>query len=372
MSLNIASITEGQYTTAIGCFEENIEDSNTTKFVCRIENCLRSYNDKSACIRHVRINHVEIYNTLQQQKRKLIVSQTFDLELRVKVNPRDIIDACIELIVVNALPLKFVEFPAFRKLLEPYLISLKSQGINLIINRRNVKKCIEDKAAKVKKSITLEVQNRLVSVMIDIATRYNRSILGISICYMKEGRIVVRSIGMHPLHFSATAENIVLTIKRNLMEYEIQLDQVASITSDNGRNIIKAVAKLDECYQQQQESDRHDNDEYIDPDIFDDDYYENLLDRVRSSFDEVNYTQMIHGLSCGAHCFHLVVTRAIKKNSIFELLLQKCRRLVKKLRTPTMRALISNAGNNTAIIDIETRWNSIFSMVSKTCVCIII
>lgn len=228
-----------------------------------------------------------------------------------------------------------------------------------------IRESIEKRASAVKKCIIRAAKTKILSLMIDIATRYNRAVLGISICYMDEGKIVIRSIGMTPLHFSHMAENIFNMIKQKLLEYEISLDQVISATSDNGKNIVKAVTKLDDNYQQYLANDLIDNDEYIDPEIFDETYYDNILDQVRSSFNGVAYTNMIHGISCGAHCLHLVVTHAITRTEEINLLVSKCRRLVKKLRTPTMRAVIGGAGNNMAIIDVETRWNSIFSMVSS-------
>lgn len=283
MTLNLAIIIEKKYTSAIQCFAA--EDVR-----CDIENCGKKYADKSGCIRHLRLHHRTIFNVIKQsQKQPPIISPELELELRVQVNPKEIINACVELIVMHALPLKVVEYPAFRKLLDPYTIALRNQGINLVINPRNIRKCIEEKAAKVKKCIILAAKKNILSVMVDIATRYNRSLLGVNICYMDNGKIIARTIGMHPLHFSHTAENIAAVIKQNLEEYEILLDQVVSVTSDNGRNIIEAVSELDDCYQHHL---TNDNDEYIDPDIFDAEYYEHILSQVRSSFNEVFYTNI--------------------------------------------------------------------------------
>lgn len=39
------------------------------------------------------------------------------------------------------------------------------------------------------------------------------------------------------------------------------------------------------------------NDEFIDHDIFDNEYYESLVAEVQSMFEEINETNLIHGIS---------------------------------------------------------------------------
>lgn len=368
MALNVENITHQKYSTFIQCFEENVENDKKL-YVCCVEMCRKSYCDKSGAIRHLRINHKDIFEVIKESKSgDLINSQFSALDIRVKVIPEEIINACVNLIAVNGLSISFVEYPAFQKILHPYITALGKNGINLVINRHNMVKHIQQKAIHLKEKIKLRIKNKVLHLMVDIASRYNRSILGINISYMIDGKINIDTIGMHPLRFSHTAENIVRIITQNLLEYDIRMEQIFSVTSDNGRNIIKAVSLLDQRYQEQKEKDDDDllsNEEYIDPDIFDENYYENILNQVRASFDGANttYTDMIFGISCAAHCLHLVVTHAIEKTGQIGHLLGKCRAVAKKLRTPSMRTLLRSAGHNMMILDIETRWNSIFSMV---------
>lgn len=105
------------------------------------------------------------------------------------------------------------------------------------------------------------------------------------------------------------------------------------------------------------------DDEHIDVDIFDEDYYEDLLLKVTDMFPGALHTGIIHGVSCAAHCIHLIVTHAINETPGTQALIDKSRILAKKLRTPTLRAIMKNEGWNMAVIDVVTRWNSIFTMV---------
>lgn len=152
----------------------------------------------------------------------------------------------------------------------------------------------------------------------------------------------------------------------------LTLENIFSVTTDNGANLLKAVALLDEDYQKEYnvpsaslcENEYESNsDEDIDPEIFDDDYYTDLLNNIRSEFNSLAYSNLIMGLSCAAHCLHLVVMKAIGKSETMKLLLYKVRELVKKLRTPTFRNHITGRGLNQPIIDVVTRWNTIYLMV---------
>lgn len=151
------------------------------------------------------------------------------INLHVRINPADLWSACIDLVTVNALPLSVVEYPAFKRILFPYIFALHRQGIELIINRQNIKKRIERRAQQIKEVIMSQVKNKMISILVDIASRFNRSVLGINIAYMIDGKICIRSIGMHTLRFSHTAVNIVNIIKKNLEEFQIGLNQVIDL-----------------------------------------------------------------------------------------------------------------------------------------------
>lgn len=373
MGFDIGEIISKDFKQSIQCFDIRENENKKAIFSCCVDNCDKKYTDKSAAIRHIRTGHKEIYNAINTNK----VNQTNKaqmnptLELRVRVNPKEIVNACVDLITVNALPLSALEYPAFKKILEPYVIALKLKGIDLIINRRNIKDEINKRALKIKKLIKREVRHKMVSIMTDIASRYNRSILGVNVAYMVSGQIKVRTLGMHVIRCSQTAKNIVNIIKMDLSEYGIQLKQVMSVTTDNGKNFIKAVSLLDLDFQaahvalhESNDLDGSDDDDsHIDEDIFDSNYYEDLLAKVRAEFEESCYTDMIHGIACAAHCLHLVIINAIKKTNSIKLLLDKSRSLAKKLRTPKIRALLESSNLNAATIDVVTRWNSLYSMV---------
>lgn len=383
MAISIDHIINHKFKQFIDCFGRKAiavaENEFVYKFACMIENCKSEYSDKSGAIRHLRKHHPEIHKAIDENKLNTELTENELvkklIEVRVKVNPEDIWNACVDLVTINSLPLSFVEYAGFKKILNPYVTSLKLKGIDLTINRVNIKDRIAIKATEIKNMISDEIKHKVVSLMIDIATRYNRSILGINVSYMFNHEICIRTIGMPVLQSTHTSSNVVTIIKQKLSDFGIDLQQIISITSDNGKNMIKSIALLDAEYQKEknlaeeaeyvgENIEEDSNDENIDPEIFDMDYYSDLLANVRSAFNnDILYTDLIHGISCAAHCLHLVITKAIQKCLDTQQLIEKCRQLCKKLRTPTFRSMLSLNKCKQAKVDVNTRWNSSYTMV---------
>lgn len=378
--ISIESVRDDQIQNYICCFSLSLSDElGKLVYFCRVDACVNSYVDKSGAIKHLRVHHKNVYTAIRQNKNDFVnagTEKTETFDIRVKVNLMDIRNACVDLIVFHAMPLCAVEYPAFKRILQPYLTALERQGINLAINIKNMKDLIDERSDAVRQVIKKEVQNRLVCLMIDIATRYNRSLLGVSIAFRVDGQTNIRTIGMHILRISHTGKNISDIVKQNLSEFDISLSQVLSVTSDNGKNIVKSIALLDAHYQESMsndlnsscssesdEGDESESDEAIDGNIFDHNYYSDLLTNARSAFDHVEYTDLILGISCAAHCINLVVRKGIDNCQTTLDMLTKCRSLSKKLRTPTFRNIMKDKKLKMAQMDQETRWNSIYRMV---------
>lgn len=114
------------------------------------------------------------------------------------------------------------------------------------------------------------------------------------------------------------------------------------------------------------DGDSSDSEEEIYADIFDDEYYADLLQNLRERFEDMG-TDLIHSISCAAHGIPLVILASINKDEEYKSLLEKCRALSKKLRTPTYRALLIQQLLNLPKLDQLTRWNSTFDMVRFSC-----
>lgn len=357
------------------CFEPKITNGDK-KYLCRASpTCEAQYTAKSSAIRHLKNNHSEKYNEIKENKiQKTGPQPDKELELRVKVNVPDILDACTELIIFNSTPLNVLNGEAFQKIIAPYVKALAVKGINLTVNAETVKKNITKKSEAIIEKIKIEAKDKYFALMIDIASRYNRSVLGVNISYILDGSIIVRTIGMHTIRMSQTAENLSVIIKENLDEFGLDVNKIIAFTTDNGKNMIKTAELFDEMQKEiHNESlatyeallENFDSDEELDEEIFDEGYYNDLLEAIRNEFEIVSTcAQLVHGVRCGLHCLHLIIIHSINKAPNVKIFLVKVRSLVKKLRTPKYRNMMANNACNIPILDVVTRWNTIYDMVS--------
>lgn len=356
-NVELSNDDENEFTTEniesfIQCFEKKFFGSEQ-KFVCKL--CCeidKNYTAKSSAIRLKR-SHSQIYNDIKQKK-----TQTNDcelpknIEIRVKVNVSDIWDAVVELVVFNSLSLNSSKSDSFQKLIRPYVVALQLKGIRLNITPETVRKKIEEKSLRIKHKIKDETKGIFLCLMTDIASRYSRSVLGVNIGFISNGCIAVRTIGMHTMRMSHTAEEISRIIRANLQEFHIETNQIIAFTTDNGRNLTKTASLFDEVEKgihgeslmnYQLLLDNFDSDEEMDEEIFDEMYYSDLLRAVQNEFEVITGShQFVHGIRCGSHCLHLVITQAINETNSIGNLLQKVRNLVKKLRTTKYRNLLKS------------------------------
>ncbi|KAF0702707.1 zinc finger BED domain-containing protein RICESLEEPER 1-like isoform X2, partial [Aphis craccivora] len=69
---------------------------------------------------------------------------------------------------------------------------------------------------------------------------------------------------------------------------------------------------------------------------------------------------------CSAHTIQLCVYDGLKNITNKEIL-NKARKVVKKLRTPTIANMLIKSGLKKAVLDCDTRWNSIYNMLQRLC-----
>lgn len=182
-------------------------------------------------------------------------------------------------------------------------------------------------------------------------------------------------------------------------EFEINLEQIYSLTVDNGKNMVKSVRELQKEVPDSggfipnglvNDSD-DDSDEEI---IFDDEFADWDLGAIDTEEDQmdvditdtqadINLEDIFKTLSncvysdnlnfdkhilqiifCSAHTLQLVIKDALKKCVRALRLISKCRAIVKKLRSSSVKHIIKSRKLKKPIIDCVTRWSSIYFMVS--------
>lgn len=394
-------IKELKITSFINCFEKSLD---CPRWDCLIDGCFANLSEKSAAIRHLKRKHQTIYNLIQITKSSQIEVEKIssEFEFRVRINVDSIWDGCIRMVTENGLPLSFVESIGFKKIIKPYKIALATKGIHLGISCYTIKRAIAERASKIRERIQNEAKNSFVSLKLDIASRHNRSVLGICINYAYQNDVKIRTIAMHTLRMAHTAKNIYDIVKLELNRNNIGINQIYSVSTDNAKNLSKTIQLMNKEASQQasniseqsesvQDTDATNSDEIdcdysrsensdegdpdsdecsygdrdIDGDIFDEQYYTDLLNNVRDEFNNVPYNNLVPQISCANHCIHLLVTHAIDNCPRIEATIDKCRILVKKLRTPTYRNMLLDSKLPAPKLDVVVRWNSTYILVGR-------
>jgi len=151
---------------------------------------------------------------------------------------QNVIDACVELVTINGRPFTLIEDSGFKKLLEPIL-----EGFNdtFSINSQNIRNQISPTAQKVRQEITNIVKNRLLSLKMDCVTRHDRSILGVNIQIIHDDALILKTLAMVELKIKHTGENLKNEVFSILKRYNILKEQIYTVTTDNGANMVKMV-----------------------------------------------------------------------------------------------------------------------------------
>lgn len=225
------------------CEYFHLTDTERKKYRCGIENCSKELagKNKSNLIAHVKRKHNNFYeNNFGEAKYRILEIDPLPVK-RLKF-----IQNCVEFIAVNGNPFTLLNTSGMKKLLENDYQSLKIGGFGSGLRSphfRSIKSHIKYLCSVVIEKIKTETHGAPISVMADGATKYGRSILGLSIQYMYCNQLKIRTVGMINMTVSQTAEKLMNAIIDRLKMYDIETHQIISITTDNA-NAMTAMVNL--------------------------------------------------------------------------------------------------------------------------------
>lgn len=189
------------------------------RYKCNVAGCTSNLSDKSSSIRHLKRVHPELTEAIDANKKQQISPDS--IEIRTKVNPSKIWNAVAQMIIFGAIPFAILLSKGFRYLIEPFAVAFRNVGLNFPMNALHLQNFIGEKVVELKKIISNEAKNNMICLLLDIASRFNRSILGVNIVYWFDGKKRTRTIGMHTLKVSQTGRNLFDIIKSMLSEFDI-------------------------------------------------------------------------------------------------------------------------------------------------------
>lgn len=258
--------------------------------------------------RHLQKDHQELLEkSLKIQK--IESENSLKIKFSVEMCKDDVVNECIDLITKESLPLSFFDCNSFNILTSPIFEGLKMQKIS----SKNIMELVIEKHYKIKKNIIQLLKNKVISLKIDTATRSDRSILGVNVQIILKNEVKIFTLAMLELKKKHTAENLKLEIEKVLSDFDINKRQLYTITTDNGRNLIKAVELLNT--NSDSESDSEDGNEFEDV------------------VSEINFDNIL-SIKCAAHTLQLAVKDFLRD---YVANIDKARKMVKTLRSPSFR-----------------------------------
>lgn len=200
---------------------------------------VKNGNTKRNLVSHLKNKHHAIY----EKSVKISPNQKTFAQQRL-----ELVQNCVEIVTINKQPFTSLLKSGFSKIIADKLQMLEEAGFGVNLNRNLdvIKDHLRATAKRIREKIENEMKGRLISLSVDIVTKNNRSILGVYAQYVLNDEIVVRCIGMVELHESHTGLYLSKLIRECISEYEVDEDQIISVTTDNGRNVIKMIKHLNE------------------------------------------------------------------------------------------------------------------------------
>lgn len=387
-------------------YTELTENKTPDHFKCKI--CEKHINGKSSSnlIAHMRNQHKNVYFEK--------IAPEYESEENVEVQRLKLVHSCVEMVTINSHSFNTLSQSGFRNAVESITQKLQLAGCGLNLTDHHVyeiKEKIREITTKIKNQIESEVKGKLISVMVDAATRNGRSIFGVSIQYRINGILKLVALGMREMKKSHTAIYLNEILGQILSEYDISRVQVLSITTDNGSNVLAMVKEFEQQLLHDSEDnsfdDRlsiiHPNDlslesclndcdeteneieneiqkylnEHIDADeemldllLDESDLYVELVDSIVSDMQNRNMDTnlFVYSVKCAAHTLQLAVKDALKLiHKSNQNVISLCRYIAICLRKQSTRDKMREIGLSCKLpaLDVATRWSSSFLMVNN-------
>lgn len=281
----------------------------------------------------------------------------------VKINRKDFITGCLQFVILDGRPFSIFHDDGFQLIVSPILREFDRISDSIPLSTLYIQDIARKVQIDVVKKIKFEMRGKLISLQLDLTNHCQRSILGINVQYYQEKQLQLRVLAMRRLNDSTSALNIANEVQIVLAEYDLDVDNIYTITTDNGGDVILCSQILQ--LMQERSLENHLSN------LRDGEIDENeLLALIEIDAERILQDQNMHFLHivrCSAHTLQLAIGDELitapgtqPKHEIID----TCRAIVKKLRAPTMVNLLNKRNFKLAKIDIDIRWSSIHDMVS--------
>ncbi|KAI5643721.1 hypothetical protein NE865_04313 [Phthorimaea operculella] len=222
---------------------------------------------------------------------------------------------------------------------------------DLSISSKSVQGFVQDKADEIRQNIFSEIKCKLLSLKVDVGSVKFRRFLGLSIQYIHEDKMILRHLGVIELHQYNTGTYLKKSVMGIFGQYGIQINQIHSITTDNGSNMLCVTREVNGVLEE----------EFYEIAPIDEDDYKQLVAELQ--FLAPSETKpTVFAVRSAAHTLQSAVDDAcIEQQELF----QTVREAARVLRLPNLASELKSQKFSHAVIDNPVRWDSTAYMLER-------
>lgn len=267
----------------------------------------------------------------------------YNEQIQAEIDAYNVVQDAVELVTVNGFPFVLLSASGMRGFIDFRIDYLHKRGFGLpAINRHNIIKELQLASDLIVDEIKEEISGKIISLMFDTATKKTLAVLGVNTTFMVNDEVMFRTLGVIQINERHTAVNLADLIHDILRKFDISLDQVFSITTDNARNVTNVSKVLNSvaesansestCAEEPDYCDLHgdeneeigaENQAELDKIMNQAAFFENLLIGATANILTTHdLIKLINQVNCGTHTFQLSVNDALKESNADEIIQQ--------------------------------------------------
>lgn len=342
-------------------------DLVTNKAKCMIKDCnaqpmlWKPFNLK----RHLKLVHSSTF--------KQLFNEEATREKQFEIDAFNTIQDAVEMVTVNGMPFSLMSSTGMRGFLDARLSPLRSNGIKFTINRWNIVDEVEKVSNHIQNKLKAEMKGKIINIMLDISTNGTLSVLGINASYTNNCETVCPSLGIVKITERHNAVNIADMVCDILAMYGISLDQVFSMTTDNGKNVVNSARVLDMvASSNKNENDFHEdvgydesNDEELENVLNNNCDYTDMLNDIAADIVRLNKEiHYVNHIDCSTHTLQLGINDALVESDAVPVF-EEAKEICIALRLQIVQIEFDKMDGRKILPPLEnsTRWGSRYLMV---------
>ncbi|CAG9791982.1 unnamed protein product [Diatraea saccharalis] len=304
-------------------FQYDIESNTSTCELCK--NKIKGKHTTNLK-NHIATKHSNEYQVVEDLNTKIISKNKSSSSDKIAIARIDQLKKlCVRLVTIHGRPLAIIEDEAFQEIIN---FAATSDVTSKTINIKAIKTKIQEEANAIRKCISSEVQNKMISLKLDSATCLERKFIGVNVQYIINGRIVVRNLGVLEVCDRQTSTFLKNTIEELLTDFRIGVDQIYCICTDNGSNMVKMVklmggayiSQYDNCTTEQEEFELMDENEESEEQSTEEEQVNDIFHSVDVDVHNLinnEGTFKVRVMLCAAHTLQLAVKDAINADALY-------------------------------------------------------